>query len=75
MDMTEVKQLNEALFQEKSACTLRWTPSVKPWSVLICDENYLYESGGGEDERLDAGEALGVPLLTVLHITFGDNGP
>lgn len=20
-------------------------------------------------------EALGVPLLTVLHITFGDNGP
>lgn len=35
MDMTEVKQLNEALFQEKSACTLRWTPSAKPWSVLI----------------------------------------
>lgn len=35
MDMTEVKQLNEALFQEKSACTLRLIPSVKPWSVLI----------------------------------------
>lgn len=35
MDMTEVKQLNEALFQEKSACTLRWIPSAKPWSVLI----------------------------------------
>ncbi len=30
MDMTEVKQLNEALFRKKSACTLRWIPSVKP---------------------------------------------
>ncbi len=73
MDMTEVKQLNEALFRKKSACTLRLIPSVKPWSVLYGDENYLYESSGGEDERLDAEEALGVPLLTVLHITFGDN--
>lgn len=38
MDMTEVKQLNEALFQEKERLHItlvRLIPSVKPWSVLI----------------------------------------
>lgn len=35
MDMTEVKQLNEALFQEKSDCTSRWTPSGKRWCVSM----------------------------------------
>lgn len=35
MDMTEVKQLNEALFQKKSVCISRSTPSAKPCSVPI----------------------------------------
>lgn len=35
MDMTEVKQLNEALFQEKERLHITLDSSAKPWSVLI----------------------------------------
>ncbi len=61
MDMTEVKQLNEALFQEKER--LHITLDSIGEAVVCIDmamKNTFYESGGGEDERLDAGRSIQV---------------
>lgn len=76
MDMTEVKQLNEALFQEKER--LHITLDSIGEAVVCIDMamkitfmNPVAEKMSGWTQE----EALGVPLLTVLHITFGDNGP
>lgn len=76
MDMTEVKQLNEALFQEKER--LHITLDSIGEAVVCIDlamkitfMNPIAEKMSGWAQE----EALGVPLLTVLHITFGDNGP
>ncbi|PND90007.1 diguanylate cyclase, partial [Escherichia coli] len=75
MDMTEVKQLNEALFQEKER--LHITLDSIGEAVVCIDMamkitfmNPVAEKMSGWTQE----EALGVPLLTVLHITFGDNG-
>ncbi len=76
MDMTEVKQLNDALFQEKER--LHITLDSIGEAVLCTDVemnvtfmNPVAEkmSGWGQEQ------AIGQPLLTVLRITFGDNGP
>lgn len=76
MDMTEVKQLNEALFQEKER--LHITLDSIGEAVVCIDlamkitfMNPIAEKMRGWAQE----EALGVSLLTVLHITFGDNGP
>ncbi|HEB1799193.1 TPA: diguanylate cyclase, partial [Escherichia albertii] len=76
MDMTEVKQLNEALFQEKER--LHITLDSIGEAVVCIDlamkitfMNPIAEKMSGWAQE----EALGVSLLTVLHITFGDNGP
>lgn len=76
MDMTEVKQLNEALYQEKER--LHITLDSIGEAVLCTDVdmnvtfmNPVAEKMGGWSQE----QALGQPLLTVLRITFGDNGP
>ena len=76
IDMTEVKQLNEALFQEKER--LHITLDSIGEAVVCIDMamkitfmNPVAEKMSGWTQE----EALGVPLLTVLQITFGDNGP
>lgn len=71
-----MKQLNEALFQEKER--LHITLDSIGEAVVCIDMamkitfmNPVAEKMSGWTQE----EALGVPLLTVLHITFGDNGP
>lgn len=76
MDMTEVKQLNEALFQEKERLhitldSIGETVVCIDMAMKITFMNPVAEKMSGWTQE----EALGVPLLTVLHITFGDNGP
>lgn len=76
MDMTEVKQLNEALFQEKER--LHITLDSIGEAVLCTDVdmnvtfmNPVAEKMSGWQQEL----AIGQSLLNVLRITFGDNGP
>ena len=76
MDMTEVKQLNEALFQEKERMHITLDSIGEAvvcidMAMKITFMNPVAEKMSGWTQE----EALGVPLLTVLHITFGDNGP
>ncbi|MCE9688567.1 PAS domain S-box protein, partial [Shewanella sp. AS16] len=66
----------EALFQEKER--LHITLDSIGEAVVCIDMamkitfmNPVAEKMSGWTQE----EALGVPLLTVLHITFGDNGP
>jgi diguanylate cyclase (GGDEF)-like protein/PAS domain S-box-containing protein len=76
MDMTEVKQLNEALFQEKER--LHITLDSIGEAVLCTDidmnvtfMNPVAEKMSGWTQQ----EGMGQPILSVLHITFGDSGP
>ncbi|MDF7760004.1 diguanylate cyclase [Kosakonia cowanii] len=76
MDMTEVKQLNEALYQEKER--LHITLDSIGEAVLCTDVamrvtfmNPVAEKMSGWSQE----SAMGQPLLKVLHITFGDSGP
>ena len=76
MDMTEVKELNEALFQEKER--LHITLDSIGEAVLCTDidmhvtfMNPVAEKMSGWTQQ----EAMGQPILNVLHITFGENGP
>ena len=76
MDMTEVKQLNEALFQEKER--LHITLDSIGEAVICTDEalkvtfmNPVAEKMSGWTQE----QALGQPVATVLRITIGDNGP
>lgn len=76
MDMTEVKQLNEALFQEKER--LHITLDSIGEAVLCTDVemnvtfmNPVAEKMSGWSQE----QALRQPLLNVLRITFGDAGP
>ena len=75
MDMTEVKQLNEALFQKRAPA---YHPRLHRRSGAVHryrHEHHLYEPGRREDERLVAKRSAGSAVLKVLHITFGENGP
>lgn len=76
MDMTEVKLLNDALFQEKER--LHITLDSIGEAVLCTDVamnvtfmNPVAEKMSGWTQE----QAIGQPLLAVLRITFGDNGP
>lgn len=76
MDMTEVKQLNEALFQEKER--LHITLDSIGEAVLCTDVDMNVTFMNPVAEKMSGwmqGEAIGQPILKVLHITFGENGP
>ncbi|MBN6046105.1 diguanylate cyclase [Citrobacter sp. ku-bf4] len=76
MDMTEVKQLNEALFQEKER--LHITLDSIGEAVVCIDVDMKVTFMNPVAEKMSGWQqenAIGVPLLTVLRITFGDNGP
>ncbi|HCC12804.1 MAG TPA: diguanylate cyclase, partial [Atlantibacter hermannii] len=76
MDMTEVKQLNEALFQEKERLHITLDSIGE---AVICTDiemnvtfmNPVAEKMSGWTQE----QAMGHPLLSVLRITFGDKGP
>jgi len=76
MDMTEVKQLNEALFQEKER--LHITLDSIGEAVLCTDIDMNVTFMNPVAEKMSGWlqtEAIGQPVLKVLHITFGANGP
>ncbi len=76
MDMTEVKQLNEALFQEKER--LHITLDSIGEAVLCTDVNMNVTFMNPVAEKMSGWsqeQAMAQPLLTVLRITFGDHGP
>ncbi|MBS1205047.1 MAG: diguanylate cyclase [Proteobacteria bacterium] len=76
MDMTEVKQLNDALFQEKER--LHITLDSIGEAVLCTDVDMNVTFMNPVAEKMSGWtqeKAIGQPLLTVLCITFGDNGP
>lgn len=76
MDMTEVKQLNEALFQEKER--LHITLDSIGEAVVCIDVDMKVTFMNPVAEKMSGWQqenAIGIPLLTVLRITFGDNGP
>ncbi|WP_318372057.1 diguanylate cyclase [Enterobacter sp.] len=76
MDMTEVKTLNEALFQEKER--LHITLDSIGEAVLCTDVNMNVTFMNPVAEKMSGWSqehAMGQALLNVLRITFGDNGP
>ncbi|ALR77334.1 diguanylate cyclase [[Enterobacter] lignolyticus] len=76
MDMTEVKKLNEALFQEKER--LHITLDSIGEAVLCTDVDMNVTFMNPVAEKMSGWtqtEAIKQPLLNVLRITFGDNGP
>ncbi|KNC10360.1 diguanylate cyclase [Klebsiella sp. RIT-PI-d] len=76
MDMTEVKQLNEALYQEKER--LHITLDSIGEAVVCIDDNMHVSFMNPVAEKMSGWtqeQAMGQPLLQVLHITFGDEGP
>lgn len=76
MDMTEVKELNEALYQEKER--LHITLDSIGEAVICTDVQMNITFMNPVAERLSGCEhkdALGLPIQSVLHITLGDNGP
>ena len=76
LDMTEVKQLNEALYQEKER--LHITLDSIGEAVICIDVDMTVTFMNPVAEKMSGwqqDDAIGIPLLTVLRITFGDNGP
>ena len=76
MDMTEVKKLNEALFQEKER--LHITLDSIGEAVLCTDVDMNVTFMNPVAEKMSGwpqSEAIGQPILNVLHITFGEKGP
>lgn len=76
MDMTEVKRLNEALFQEKER--LHITLNSIGEAVICIDEHQQITFMNPVAEKLMGWrqeEALNQKLLTVVAITDGINGP
>lgn len=76
MDMTEVKELNEQLYQEKER--LHMTLDAIDEAVFCTDVdmritfmNPVAEFMSGWPRQ----EAIGHPLLTVLRLTHGEDGP
>jgi len=76
MDMTEVKELNEALYQEKER--LHITLDSIGEAVICTNVEMKITFMNPIAERLSGcshKDALGLPIQSVLHITLGDNGP
>lgn len=76
MDMTEVKELNEALYQEKERLHITLDSIGE---AVICTDihmtvtfmNPIAETLSGCSQK----EAIGQPIQRVLHMTLGDSGP
>ena len=76
MDMTEVKELNEALYQEKERLHITLDSIGE---AVICTDidmkvtfmNPIAETLSGCPQK----EAIGQPIQRILNITLGDNGP
>lgn len=76
MDMTEVKQLNEALFQEKERLHITLDSIGEAVICTDIDMNVTFMNPVAEKmSGWQQTEAIGQPILRVLHITFGENGP
>ncbi|HHL0032497.1 diguanylate cyclase [Enterobacter mori] len=76
MDMTEVKQLNEALFQEKERLHITLDSIGEAVICTNIDMNVTFMNPVAEKmSGWPQTEAIGQPILRVLHITFGENGP
>lgn len=76
MDMTEVKQLNEALFQEKERLHITLDSIGEAVLCTDVDMNVIFMNPVAEKmSGWNQDEAMKQPLLNVLRITFGDNGP
>ncbi|HHU0689587.1 TPA: diguanylate cyclase [Citrobacter murliniae] len=76
LDMTEVKQLHEELYQEKER--LHITLDSIGEAVICIDVNMNVTFMNPVAEKMSGWQqesAIGIPLLTVLRITFGENGP
>lgn len=76
MDMTEVKQLNEELFQEKER--LHITLDSIGEAVVCTDDNMRVTFMNPVAEKMSGWtqeQAIGQPLLQVLRISFGEDGP
>ncbi len=76
MDMTEVKQLNDALFQEKER--LHITLDSIGEAVICTDVEMNVTFMNPVAEKMSGWQqdrAIGQHILTILRITFGDNGP
>ncbi len=76
IDMTEVKQLNEALYQEKER--LHITLDSIGEAVICTDIEMNVTFMNPIAEKLSGwpqDEAIGQHILTILRITFGDTGP
>lgn len=76
MDMTEVKELNEALYQEKER--LHITLDSIGEAVLCTDVDMNVTFMNPVAEKMSGWlqqEAMGQPVLKVLRITFSENGP
>ncbi|WP_312627663.1 diguanylate cyclase [Scandinavium sp.] len=76
MDMTEVKLLNEALFQEKERLHITLDSIGEAVLCTDVDMNVIFMNPVAEKmSGWNQDEAMKQPLLHVLRITFGDNGP
>ncbi|HHW4413320.1 diguanylate cyclase [Citrobacter freundii] len=76
LDMTEVKQLHEALYQEKERLHITLDSIGEAVICIDVDLNVTFMNPVAEKMSGWSQEStLGIPLLTVLRITFGDNGP
>ena len=76
LDMTEVKQLNEALYQEKERLHITLDSIGEAVICIDADMNVTFMNPVAEKmSGWQQDDAIGIPLLTVLRITFGDNGP
>jgi len=76
IDMTEVKQLNEALYQEKER--LHITLDSIGEAVICTDIDMNVTFMNPIAEKLSGwpqDEAIGQHILTILRITFGETGP
>ncbi|VEB96327.1 Probable diguanylate cyclase YdaM [Cedecea lapagei] len=76
MDMTEVKQLNEALYQEKERLHITLDSIGEAVICTDVDMNVTFMNPVAEKLSGWAQEmAIGQHILSTLRITFGDNGP
>lgn len=76
MDMTEVKQLNEALYQEKERLHITLDSIGEAVICTDVDMNVSFMNPIAEKLSGWAQEAaIGQHILAILRITFGDNGP
>ncbi|KEA50554.1 diguanylate cyclase [Mangrovibacter sp. MFB070] len=76
MDMTEVKQLHDALYQEKER--LHITLDAIGEAVICTDVDMRITFMNPVAEKMSGWpqeQAFGQYILSVLHITFGENGP